>query len=96
MEVQDVERILTRARRALQELDYSEIDCGSVGDFNEALRDIELRVRKSAFDAGIQLGSKLAQTDAINAIGMAALEILGKDRADGEIDLGALGKFLAE
>lgn len=42
------------------------------------------------FDAGFQLGAKLEHQAAVRAVGRLVLEVLGKDRSDGVIDLGAL------
>jgi hypothetical protein len=53
------------------------------------------RVRSSAFVEGMNLGASVENRVASDAIVAAALAILGKDRADGEIDLGALGKHFA-
>jgi hypothetical protein len=49
----------------------------------------------SDFDAGFQLGAKVEHDAAVAAVAQLALAVLGKDRADGEIDLGALGKHYA-
>lgn len=43
---------------------------------------------------GFQLGARVANDAAVEAIAQAALAILGKDRADGAIDLGALGVWV--
>lgn len=45
------------------------------------------------YDAGMQLGAKVEHQVAVRAIATAALSILGKDAADGVINLGALGKW---
>ena len=51
--------------------------------------------RATAFDAGFQLAAQVEQRAARGALARYALEVLGKDGADGEIDLGALGKHYA-
>lgn len=107
----DMFSAFSRARMAMQELDDRELDCGSVGDFNAALSEFEIRTfskafklgletseekEKIAFDQGLNLGSKIVHDEAVATIGQAVLRILGKDRGDGIIDLGALGEFIAE
>ena len=49
----------------------------------------------SPFHRGMRLGVRVEHEAAVRAIAQAALAILGKDRADGQVDLGALGKHYA-
>ncbi|HEY6006845.1 MAG TPA: hypothetical protein VIU40_00860, partial [Geobacteraceae bacterium] len=44
-----------------------------------------------AFDEGVQIGAQTEHNAARRAVAGAVLGILGKDRADGPVDLGALG-----
>jgi hypothetical protein len=60
--------------------------------FNEALVEFE----REAWRRGFELGAQVVQRNAEDVIAQAALAVLGKDRADGEIDLGALGKRFAQ
>lgn len=48
-----------------------------------------------AFDEGVQIGARTEHNAARRAIAGAVLAILGKDRADGPVDLGALGVWAA-
>jgi hypothetical protein len=50
---------------------------------------------KRAFNDGIDMGAHVVQQSATAAIVAALLEVLGKDAADGVIDLGAAGKWYA-
>lgn len=49
------------------------------------------RERQIAFDEGMKLGARVENRTAVQALQQAALTVLGKDRGDGAIDLGALG-----
>ena len=51
--------------------------------------------RKAGFDAGFNLAARVEQHNARAALGRYVLEVLGKDRGDGLIDLGALGLWHA-
>lgn len=64
---------------------------GNIGRFNRALAEFE----RAAWQRGFELGAGVAQRNAEDIIAQAALAVLGKDRADGEVDLGALGKRYA-
>jgi hypothetical protein len=60
----------------------------------ELFRDFQALLgeqRAASFDAGMQLGAKVEHRVAVEAIQQAALTVLGKDRGDGAIQLGALG-----
>lgn len=55
---------------------------------------MEMDATRKAHAEGMSLGASIENRIAISAIATAALAILGKDRADGIIDLGALGRWL--
>lgn len=50
--------------------------------------------RALGFDAGFQLGAKTENSIAKRAVVGALLDIMGKDTADGVIDLGAAGNWV--
>lgn len=60
-------------------------------DLYEVVLKAEKRASSRAFSEGMQLGAKVEHRVAVEAIQQAALSVLGKDRGDGEINLGALG-----
>ena len=75
--------ILEDARNAVDGTDFYEVE--------KDLRALISSKTREAFDAGMQLGAKVEHRVAVEAIQQAALTVLGKDRGDGAIDLGALG-----
>lgn len=60
-------------------------------ELEKDLRSLVAEERRKAFDAGMQLGAKVEHRVAVEALQQAALTVLGKDRGDGAINLGALG-----
>jgi hypothetical protein len=46
-----------------------------------------------AFGEGVQLGARVENRVAVQAIVTSLLTVLGKDRGDGVIDLGAAGRW---
>lgn len=54
-----------------------------------------MRNPQDTFTEGMHFGSRIATKVAVQAIATAALNVLGKDGADGIIDLGALGGWHA-
>ena len=60
-------------------------------ELGKDIRELVNRERKIAFDEGMQLGARVEHRVAVEALQQAALTVLGKDRGDGAIDLGALG-----
>lgn len=50
--------------------------------------------RAKAFDDGLQLGSSVVQREWVRSAVGALLDALGKDAADGPIDLGAAGRWV--
>jgi hypothetical protein len=59
------------------------------------IRALVNRVSQAAFQEGFQQAARIEQSAAKAALAEYVLVVLGKDRADGEIDLGALGKHYA-
>jgi predicted RNA-binding Zn ribbon-like protein len=59
------------------------------------IRALVNRVSQAAFQEGFQMAARIEQAAAKAALAEYALVVLGKDRGDGEIDLGALGKHYA-
>jgi len=55
--------------------------------------DMEKVARREGFDDGVQLGAKVEHDAAVAALADALLRVLGKDRGDGYIDLGAAGRW---
>lgn len=55
-------------------------------------REAEPNAVTAAFHEGLELGAKVEQRVAREALQQAVLRVLGKDRGDGAIDLGALGR----
>lgn len=78
------------ARRAMRESDYlTEV---AVERFNRALVDLE----SDAWERGWRLAHDMRDRNEREWLAQYVLRVLGKDRADGEIDLGALGRWYAE
>jgi hypothetical protein len=48
--------------------------------------------QRESFGKGAQFGARVEQRVAVEALQQAALAVLGKDRGDGPINLGALGE----
>lgn len=51
--------------------------------------------KRDGSELGLKLGARIEHDRAVAAIAQAALAILGKDRSDGPVDLGALGVHTA-
>ncbi len=51
------------------------------------------RWRVKSFDEGFQLGASIAHESTVDIMADALLRVLGKDRGDGYIDLGAAGRW---
>lgn len=58
-------------------------------------RAMRAEAGSATFDRGFQLGAQVEQRATREALAAFVLEVLGKDRADGEVDLGALGRHFA-
>ncbi len=86
VELQDVYGML---EDALNDLDGARDALGLSG---EALVEERSKNAKQWLD-GMQFGSRIEQDRARTQLGSYVLEVLGKDCADGEINLGALGTF---
>lgn len=54
------------------------------------------REAETGFDAGFQLGASVEHREAVAAVANALLAVLGKDAADGSINLGAAGRWAWE
>lgn len=77
-------------RRALEKLDYAD------GTTHVAVLDEwRAEVRGTAFDAGFQMASHVQQEHARATLAAFALQLLGKDPGDGEINLGVLGRWVS-
>lgn len=70
----------------------SPVDAIELHELQRDISELIFRERRDAFNDGLQLGSKVEHRVAVEALQVAALAILGKDRGDGAIDLGALGR----
>lgn len=56
------------------------------------LDELLRRSRKEGFDKGFGLAAQVEQRRAKELLAQYVLDVLGKDRADGSINLGALGE----
>ena len=83
------------AERLVDERDNARIE---VLDLEGALAEAEMtahnaeEARRDAWQQGLQFAAQVEQRHAREALQQYVLKVLGKDRADGAIDLGALGK----
>lgn len=64
---------------------------GRDGEERRKLQDVS-----EAWSNGLQFGARTMQDQVKKDLGEFVLRVLGKDLGDGEINLGALGKFYAE
>lgn len=81
--------------RALAELREQGQD-GMAEDLGNAVAFAVSSHRQEGFAEGVQFAAQTEQRVAREALAQYVLEVLGKDAADGEIDLGALGKHYAQ
>jgi hypothetical protein len=91
MDEQDAANAMPELLKKLREYDEHFMDCGSAATLRELLKE----VARQNFDAGFQLGGKVVLDSWKESAAQALLEAMGKDRGDGEINLGSAGTHFA-
>jgi len=71
-------------------------DDASPWELSKDIRELLARERRAAFDEGFQLAAKVEHRATVEAVATMVLAVLGKDAADGWVDVGALGTWVAD